>query len=439
MKVAREQQTAKLQRWNRRLLIWGPYVLMALGGGLTLASLDLINDSPGERQALAVLTAVTLAWQVLGGRLVKFAEQPQGQCSGEASSFPAAGRVYFAVRTALAAALTWLNPFFAIYAAMGYFDAVDLLPPRWARVGMVLTALSVAGSQSGGLPPSGAPGWLAFILLFVLNSGLVVFFEHLGRRQEEVSQGRQEAIGELERTNAQLEQALADNAALHEQLLVQAREAGVSEERGRLAAEIHDTLAQGLTGIITQLQAARESTDRPGELVHLDRAGALARESLREARRSVRDLAPAALAAQALPDALCEVAGSWSETSGVPSEVVCTGTPEPLNAELEATLLRICQEALANVAKHAAAGRVAVTLSFMGDEVVLDVRDDGRGFDPHSLGSRPPAVPAGPPAGGFGLGGMRARAERMAGELEIESEPGGGTAVSARVPLVGRE
>ncbi len=97
--------------------------------------------------------------------------------------------------------------------------------------------------------------------------------------------------------------------------------------------------------------------------------------------------------------------------------------------EVEATLLRIAQEGLANTRRHAAASRVGVTLSYMGDEVTLDVRDDGRGFDPATL---PPRERT----GGFGLGGMRTRAERIAGAVGIESEPGRGTAISARVPLV---
>jgi signal transduction histidine kinase len=113
----------------------------------------------------------------------------------------------------------------------------------------------------------------------------------------------------------------------------------------------------------------------------------------------------------------------------VRAEFTVTGTTEQLHDEVSATLLRIAQEALSNAARHARADRVGVTLSFMGDEVTLDVRDDGTGFDPA-------AVPARTRTGGFGLDGMRARAERIAGSLTVESEPGHGTAVSARVPLV---
>lgn len=116
-------------------------------------------------------------------------------------------------------------------------------------------------------------------------------------------------------------------------------------------------------------------------------------------------------------------------TSAARLDLTVTGDVEPLHEEIEATLLRITEEALGNVAKHADAARVGVTLSYIDDEVTLDVRDDGCGFDPRHL---PPRTIR----GGFGLDGMRVRAERVAGSLEIESEPGGGTAIAVRVPLV---
>jgi signal transduction histidine kinase len=124
---------------------------------------------------------------------------------------------------------------------------------------------------------------------------------------------------------------------------------------------------------------------------------------------------------------------------------VATGTERDLPPDIEFALLRTAQEALANVAKHAAATRVGLTLSYMDEEVVLDVRDDGRGFDPARSAREPayagaaapvPAAPvqAGPPHGGFGLLAMRQRIEDVAGTLEVESEPGAGTAISASVP-----
>jgi signal transduction histidine kinase len=155
----------------------------------------------------------------------------------------------------------------------------------------------------------------------------------------------------------------------------------------------------------------------------------LARHSLGEARRSVHNLAPVGLSNDGLPEALRKNVDQWAERNDVRAEFTVTGPPQHLHGEISATILRITQEALANVAKHAGATRVGVTLSFMDSEVTLDVRDDGKGFDPMSL-------PARTHTGGFGLDGMRARAEHIAGSLTVEAEPGFGTAVSARVPLV---
>jgi signal transduction histidine kinase len=162
---------------------------------------------------------------------------------------------------------------------------------------------------------------------------------------------------------------------------------------------------------------------------HLDTATQLARDSLAEARRSVSAMRPRLLEDATLTDALAAVAGNWSALHEVRTEVTTTGQARPLHPEIEVTLLRTAQEALANVGKHAQASRVALTLSYMEDVVTLDVRDDGHGF-----------VPAGVTQnghGGFGLTGMRQRLGNVAGTLEIESEPGGGTAISASVPAVG--
>jgi signal transduction histidine kinase len=114
----------------------------------------------------------------------------------------------------------------------------------------------------------------------------------------------------------------------------------------------------------------------------------------------------------------------------VPTEVTTTGDAQGLHPEVEVTMLRVAQEALANVAKHANASRVGVTLSYMGDIVTIDVKDNGTGFAP---GSGPNGAEADT---GFGLTAMRQRVERLAGTLEIESEPGAGTAVCATLPAI---
>ena len=197
---------------------------------------------------------------------------------------------------------------------------------------------------------------------------------------------REQALTEVREANQRLEATLAENAGLHEQLLTQAREAGILDERQRMAGEIHDTLAQGLTGIITQLQAAEQASGDPaGWHRHVAAATRLARESLSEARRSVQALRPEPLERARLSDALTGVAERWSALHGIAVQVTTTGTARPVSPDVEFALLRAAQEALANVGKHARATRVGLTLSYMDHEVALDVRDDGQGFDPGRL------------------------------------------------------
>ncbi|WP_411080799.1 sensor histidine kinase [Streptomyces sp. cmx-18-6] len=408
-------------RWEQ-FYRYGPYAVLTLSVLVAAVAADLIMTRT-EMYACGVLATAAYGLQVWWGR-----------ARSRTAPGASAGIAYYAVRTVLAFALAWLNPFFAIYAALGYFDVEPLLPKRAVRAGLLATAATLAGSQSGGLPPASLMNWVAFGALYLLNAALALFFWYVGMREEEKARVQVETIAELERTNIRLEEAMAENAALHAQLLVQAREAGVDDERRRLAAEIHDTLAQGLTGIIAQLQVVTSTTDTDPATarVHLERAAALARHSLGEARRSVHNLAPVALEHDELTGALEKTVATWADQHRVRADFTVTGTAEPVHDEVAATLLRIAGEALANAGRHAAASRVGVTLSFMDDELTLDVRDDGRGFDPSA------AAPAST-TGGFGLGGMRARAERIAGTVEVESEPGGGTAVSARVPLVRQE
>jgi signal transduction histidine kinase len=235
---------------------------------------------------------------------------------------------------------------------------------------------------------------------------------------------------------ADLEAALQENAGLHVQLLTQAREAGVLDERQRLAREIHDTLAQGLTGIITQLEAAEQARDHDAVWQqHVDQACTLARESLAEARRSVEALRPEKLEGAHLADAIRDMAMQWSESSSVPVQIETTGRPMPLHTELEVTLFRIAQEALTNVAKHARASKAGVTVSYMDDVVLLDVRDDGIGFSPGST----PTGARSDTGHGFGLRAMEQRLRRVGGKLAIESTPGAGTAISASVPAIRAE
>jgi signal transduction histidine kinase len=218
-------------------------------------------------------------------------------------------------------------------------------------------------------------------------------------------------------------------------LIEEARRAGMIGERKRLAREIHDTLIQGFASIVVNLEAAEGSLGEfPGPYArHLDEARATAREGLSEARRIVWALRPGALDGAPLPDALARLAGRWSKATGVRADVAVTGEAVPLSTEAEVTLLRVAQEALNNVGKHAGARRAVLTLSYMGDNVTLDVTDDGVGFETEGAASQ-----AGPD-GGFGLGAMRERVEGVGGTLLVESEVGGGTTLAVGLPVAGRD
>jgi signal transduction histidine kinase len=331
--------------------------------------------------------------------------------------------VLLVIMTLMVTGYSWLG----FYTFTGYYYVYRLVGSwRWRIAGIAVIACLAGISQGLGLQVVFDPAHVLLltgaILVNVIVGCAFTWFNWMSYKQGEQ---RRQLIDELAETNHRLEATLAENTGLHRQLLAQAREAGVLDERQRMAREIHDTLAQGLTGIITQLQAAER--DPAQRRRHVDAAVTLARESLTEARRSVDALRPEALEGTRLGEALTGVAHRWAERSGVPAQVTVTGTARPMTPEAESALLRTAQEALANVAKHAAATRVGLTLSYMNDEVVLDVRDDGRGFDPARVG-----VPG--QAGGFGLVAMRQRIEGLSGTLDVESEPGLGTAISARVP-----
>ena len=175
----------------------------------------------------------------------------------------------------------------------------------------------------------------------------------LGVKVGEQNEARKHMIAELAEANHRLEEMIAENTGLQAQLLTQAREAGAGDERQRMAREIHDTIAQGLTGIVTQLEAVQQTSNDAERERRIDNAKRLARDSLAEARRSVQALRPQALENSRLPEALADEVARWSVTSGVTGDVETTGQARALHPEVEVTLLRVAQEALANVAKHA--------------------------------------------------------------------------------------
>jgi signal transduction histidine kinase len=342
--------------------------------------------------------------------------------------------VFVAGLIALNAILVLRDPLFAFLIPAAYIFSFTVLPWPWRLLGVGATAVIAGTAQASDVPKTTMSGLMIYVTIVVFNMVVMAGTSWFIWLSEKEREARGQAVAELSRTNQLLEATLEENAGLHTQLLTQAREAGILDERQRMAREIHDTLAQGLTGIITQLQAAEQLHEVP-EPWHrpFDAVKSLARESLAEARRSVDALRPEPLATGRLSDALADVADRWSKLHGLAVQVTTTGTVRPMAPETEFALLRTAQEALANVAKHAQATRAGVTLSYLEHEVALDVRDDGRGFDPAALngGVETGGVEAG---GGFGLTIMRQRVERLSGILRIESEPGAGTGISAGIP-----
>jgi signal transduction histidine kinase/ligand-binding sensor domain-containing protein len=210
---------------------------------------------------------------------------------------------------------------------------------------------------------------------------------------------------------------------------VRERFALVLEERARLAREIHDTLAQGFVGISSQLDAVALTWPDRIDIArkHLDLARKMARHSLTEARRSVMDLRASALEGQDLPAALSKAARQWTAGSPVRLQVDFAGQNRKLPEEMEQHLLRIAQEAVTNTVKHAHASEVRIRLEMEDQRLSLRVDDDGAGFEQDEAFSIV--------GGHFGLLGMRERAERLGGELQLHSEPGQGTQVEVTVPL----
>ena len=222
---------------------------------------------------------------------------------------------------------------------------------------------------------------------------------------------------------------ISDRKIAEETELQQTREMAVLEERNRMAREIHDTLAQGFTGIVLQLEAGEQALETsPSEVIdHLQSAKKLARENLQEARRTVWDLLPRALEGMSLEDALKEEVTRFDTWSQEKASFQSLGNTRELSSDVQTALLRTCQESLTNIRKHAAATEVSVTLTYRPDSVDLDVTDNGNGFDVKAPGG-------GSGNGGFGLIGMEQRARILGGNLVITSRKAKGTQVAVTIP-----
>ncbi|WP_326700770.1 sensor histidine kinase [Streptomyces sp. NBC_01754] len=382
-----------------------------LVGLLVLAAVRAVSDGIGHSTTVAVLAASTAA--LYGAGALAPVVQPHTR----------AAAVWLAGLGALWLALLALSPDALWVAFPLYFLQLHLLPVRWGLPAVVVTAgAAITGFLLHDREVS--PGtFIGPLLGAAVAVATVLGYDALFRESDR----RRELIEELVSTRAELAGA--------------ERTAGTLAERERLAREIHDTLAQGLTSIQLLLRAAERTLpeDAPAA-THVRRAREAAQENLAEARRFVRALSPPDLEHGSLAGALSRLS-SRTSTPELTVQCAVSGTPVELPLPYEVALLRTAQSALANTVRHADARRAEITLSFMETSVSLDVVDDGRGFDPSARpegpgtsGGSEPAGGSGP-TGGFGLPAMRARARSLGGTLSVESAPGQGTAVAVTLPL----
>lgn len=385
--------------WLRWFWLWDVYFVVGFAGVGALVLVET-GDQPMWRRIGALLTiAAMAAWYAgYGRRLI---------VTDEAETSPK-GRVFAAgvvLTTTVSVAFSGTSSFVLFAACPLLFMS---LPLRQAIPAVALVNV---------LPP----------LSMLLHDGPAVMFAVLGpttaisivfaialgtwiSRIVAQSEGRSALIRELEASRE-------ENARL-------SRDAGIAAERSRLAAEIHDTLAQGFTSLVTLVQAAESELDRDTEKArrHLTLAARTARENLTEARALVAGLMPSELGGTgSLDEAVRRQVARLTEETGVRATYRAEGETAGLPTALEVVLLRAVQEALTNVRKHARATEVSISLCVTESGASLRVRDDGVGFDVTG------------PSDGFGLRGMRSRAVRIGGELTVHSGASG-TTVELEVP-----
>jgi signal transduction histidine kinase len=385
---------------------WDAYYAVVFAASVAIVQAGSLQAS-GRIIASAALAAM-VPWYIFLGRPLMQADETVWR-AGASAGVTRRGVVY----------LTGLVVMFAVAQSQdpsAWFLAFGLLPQCFhvttPRLGLAFVVIFnvIAGAFEAWRNP-GLSGALTALGIVVFAVAFSYVYSRWMIRVIEQSLDRAVLIQQLESTRAEL-------AAAH-------HEAGVLAERHRLAGEIHDTLAQGFTSIVTLLQAAEASLDpdRQGQARHhLDLALATARENLAEARTLVSALTPATLESGTLGDTVYRVTGTTGAQAGIRAHAEVTGTVRRLPTGTEVVLLRVCQEALANVRKHAAAQQVSVRLCYADAAVRLTVTDDGGGFDPRTA------------YGGYGLKGMRDRVRQVGGTVDVTSAPGVGTEVRAEVP-----
>ncbi|MEU2198717.1 sensor histidine kinase [Isoptericola sp. NPDC019482] len=387
-----------------RALILGLDVLLA-----ALAVVAVVQAPPGRTWAATVVAAVLVGVYVSGRRAVRVHDRPVDTPRG--AWWPDAA--WIAALVLPWVVLLWISPAALWLAFPLMLLEMHVLGPRRGVVAVaVTTALAVA---EGLLVQADADDpWTGFVLGPVLGAavavGVVLGIEAFVRE----SQTRQRTVDELTAVRQHLAQA--------------ERERAVTDERARLARDIHDTLAQSLSAIELLLRAADDAVGTDDEKARdlVGQARGAARDSLAEARRVVQDLTPPDLDRTTLVAALRRVA----ERQPLDVAVHTAGDVRPLPVPVETALLRVAQSALANVAEHSGADHARLTLTYERDTVTLDVVDDGHGFDPAVVGAAARAS-----GRGFGLPSVRSRAAELGGTVALETSPGAGTALAVTLPV----
>ena len=398
--LARARTGPNVDAWERWFWLWELYfavgyvalvVVLLYDGGTTTA------DTAG---AVATVTAMAV-WYVAFGRRVILQDQQTWWPS----------RIYMAGNVVLLVAGVVFEPAvsFALFAVcplafitLSLHEAIFVIIPM--NLVPVLATAAVTGLRS--VVHEFLPGTLMSVTFAVLLGTWI-------HRIIVQSGERAQLIKDLEASRE-------ENARL-------SREAGVAAERARLAAEIHDTLAQGFTSLVTLVQAAESELeseldgDRAKARRHLRLAARTARENLGEARALVAGLLPSALGTGSLDEAIRRQLERLAEETPIKATYRVDGESTGLPTVIEVVLLRAVQESLTNVRKHSGASEVSIRLRVNGSAATLRVADDGAGFDT----SRPPD--------GFGLVGMRSRAAQVGGSLSVHSGESG-TTVELEVP-----
>ncbi|GAA3486522.1 sensor histidine kinase [Streptomyces cremeus] len=393
--------------WLRGYATWDLYYAVAFTA--TVAFVLTLDDTTAKSQSLStVMLVCCAAWYVGYGRALMRADDESWRglfylgvllaFFTAADTFASASSI--ALVMIIPQAYWTLRPLHATGAVV-VFATVPVVVDTF-RTGAVIQSIADQG------PPA---------LLIIIFSALFGTWTH---RIIEQSRERADLIEQLASTRAELAEA--------------SKRAGVAGERERLAGEIHDAIAQGLSSIVMLVQATGSTLDQLGQLPpeqgqsldrarqQLDLVARTARESLAEAGALVEALRPTALDAASLPEALRRLTERAAEGTGLETAFALHGEAETLPVAVEVVILRATQEALANVRKHAKATRVDVMLRYGQGRVTVRVQDDGTGMDttrrPH----------------GYGLVGMRRRVEQVGGSRQLHSTPGEGTTVLVEVP-----